>query len=106
MFTPEELRQAKIFACLDEAECARMAQNAADVRLKAGEGSLVLRALRRATAQSPIFRGYRRSFLSTISQQAISSGKFPFCYALPSLTQHERKHPAASHASISSSFFS
>jgi thioredoxin reductase (NADPH) len=37
MFTPEELRQAKIFACLDEAECARMAQNAADIRLKAGE---------------------------------------------------------------------
>ncbi len=37
MFTPEELRQAKIFACLDEAEYARMAQNAADVRLKAGE---------------------------------------------------------------------
>jgi thioredoxin reductase (NADPH) len=37
MFTPAELRQAKIFACLDEAECARMAQNAADVRLKAGE---------------------------------------------------------------------
>jgi thioredoxin reductase (NADPH) len=37
MFTPEELRQAKIFACLDEAECARIAQNAADVRLKAGE---------------------------------------------------------------------
>jgi thioredoxin reductase (NADPH) len=37
MFTPEELRKAKIFACLDEAECARMAQNAADVRLKAGE---------------------------------------------------------------------
>ena len=37
MFTPTELRQAKIFACLDEAECARMAQNAADVRLKAGE---------------------------------------------------------------------
>ncbi len=37
MFTPEELRQAKIFACLDEAECARIAQNVADVRLKAGE---------------------------------------------------------------------
>jgi len=37
MFTPEELRQAKIFACLDEAECARLAQNAADVRLRAGE---------------------------------------------------------------------
>jgi thioredoxin reductase (NADPH) len=40
MFTPTELRQAKIFACLDEAECARMAQNAADVRLKAGEWPL------------------------------------------------------------------
>jgi hypothetical protein len=39
MFTSEEWRQAKIFACLDEAECARMAQNAADVRLKAGECS-------------------------------------------------------------------
>src|ERR1700689_676637 len=37
MFTPEELRQAKIFSCLDEAECARMAQNAADIRVKAGE---------------------------------------------------------------------
>jgi hypothetical protein len=37
MFTPEELRQAKIFACLDEAECARVAQNAADIRLQPGE---------------------------------------------------------------------
>ena len=37
MFTPEELRQAKIFACLDEAECARLAQTIADVRLKPGE---------------------------------------------------------------------
>jgi hypothetical protein len=37
MFTPEELRQTKIFACLDAAECARIAQNAADVPLKAGE---------------------------------------------------------------------
>ena len=37
MFTSEELRQAEIFACLDEAECARFAQAAADVRLKAGE---------------------------------------------------------------------
>jgi thioredoxin reductase (NADPH) len=37
VFTAEELRQAKIFACLDEAECARMAQNVADVRLEAGE---------------------------------------------------------------------
>lgn len=37
MFTVAELRQAKIFECLDEAECARMAQNAADVRLQAGE---------------------------------------------------------------------
>jgi hypothetical protein len=37
MFTPEELRQAKIFACLDEAECARLAQTIADVRLEPGE---------------------------------------------------------------------
>ena len=37
MFTPGELRQAKIFACLDEAECARLAQTIADVRLKPGE---------------------------------------------------------------------
>ena len=37
MFTPEELRQAKIFACLDEAACARLAHIAADVRLKPGE---------------------------------------------------------------------
>ena len=37
MFTPDELRQAKIFACLDEAECARLAQTVADVRLEPGE---------------------------------------------------------------------
>ncbi|MGD0305616.1 MAG: FAD-dependent oxidoreductase [Candidatus Acidiferrales bacterium] len=37
MFTAEELRQAKIFACLDEAECARLTQIVADVRLKPGE---------------------------------------------------------------------
>jgi len=37
MFTPEELRQAKIFACLDEAECARLAHTVADVRLQPGE---------------------------------------------------------------------
>jgi thioredoxin reductase (NADPH) len=37
MFTPEELRLAKIFACLDEAECARLAHTIADVRLKPGE---------------------------------------------------------------------
>jgi thioredoxin reductase (NADPH) len=37
MFTPEELRQAKIFACLDEAECARLAQTIADVRFEPGE---------------------------------------------------------------------
>ena len=37
MFTPAELRQAKIFACLSEHECARLAQTVADVRLKAGE---------------------------------------------------------------------
>jgi thioredoxin reductase (NADPH) len=38
VFTPEELRQAKIFACLDEAECARLAHTIADVRLDPGEG--------------------------------------------------------------------
>jgi thioredoxin reductase (NADPH) len=37
VFTPEELRQAKIFACLDEAECARLAHSIADVRLEPGE---------------------------------------------------------------------
>jgi thioredoxin reductase (NADPH) len=37
VFTAEELRQAKIFACLDEAECARLTQIVADVRLKPGE---------------------------------------------------------------------
>ncbi len=37
MFTPEELRRAEIFACLDEAECARLAQTIADVRLETGE---------------------------------------------------------------------
>ena len=37
MFTAQELRQAKILACLDEAECARLAHTIADVRLKPGE---------------------------------------------------------------------
>jgi thioredoxin reductase (NADPH) len=37
MFTPEELRKTKIFGCLDETECMRLAQTVADVRLKAGE---------------------------------------------------------------------
>ena len=37
MFTAEELRQAKVFACVDEAECARLAQTIADVRLGPGE---------------------------------------------------------------------
>jgi thioredoxin reductase (NADPH) len=37
VFTAEELRKAKIFACLDEAECARLTQTVADVRLKPGE---------------------------------------------------------------------
>jgi thioredoxin reductase (NADPH) len=37
MFTPEELRQAEIFARLDEAECARLAHTIADVRLEPGE---------------------------------------------------------------------
>src|ERR1700734_3853888 len=37
MFTPEELRLPKIFACLDEAKCARLARTIADVRLEPGE---------------------------------------------------------------------
>jgi thioredoxin reductase (NADPH) len=37
MFSPEELREADIFACLDEAECARLAHTIADVRLEPGE---------------------------------------------------------------------
>jgi len=37
MFTSDEWRQAKIFACLDEAECVRLAQTIADVRLEPGE---------------------------------------------------------------------
>jgi thioredoxin reductase (NADPH) len=37
MFTAEELRQAEIFACLDETECARLAHAIADVRLEPGE---------------------------------------------------------------------
>jgi len=37
MFTLEELRRAEIFACLDEAECARLAHIIADVRLEPGE---------------------------------------------------------------------
>jgi len=37
VFTAEELRQTKIFVCLDEAECARLTQTVADVRLKPGE---------------------------------------------------------------------
>jgi thioredoxin reductase (NADPH) len=37
VFTAEELRQAKIFACVDEGECARLAQTIADVRLEPGE---------------------------------------------------------------------
>jgi thioredoxin reductase (NADPH) len=37
MFTVDELRQAKIFACLSEAECARLAQIVADVRIEPGE---------------------------------------------------------------------
>ena len=37
MFTAEELRRAKIFACLDEGERARLTQTVADVRLEPGE---------------------------------------------------------------------
>jgi len=37
MFTLDELRQAKIFACLDEATCVQLTKIAADVRLEPGE---------------------------------------------------------------------
>jgi thioredoxin reductase (NADPH) len=37
VFSPEELRQAKIFACLDEAARARLSHTIADVRLEPGE---------------------------------------------------------------------
>jgi thioredoxin reductase (NADPH) len=37
VFTAEELRRAKIFACLDEGERARLTQTVADVRLEPGE---------------------------------------------------------------------
>jgi thioredoxin reductase (NADPH) len=37
MFTLDELRHAKIFACLDEAKCVHLTQIAADVRLEPGE---------------------------------------------------------------------
>jgi hypothetical protein len=37
MFTPEELRQTEIFACFGEAECARLAQTIANVRLEPRE---------------------------------------------------------------------
>jgi len=37
VFTPEELRQAKIIACIGEAECARLAHTIADVRLDPGK---------------------------------------------------------------------
>jgi thioredoxin reductase (NADPH) len=37
VFTAEELRRTKIFACLDEAECARLTHAVADVLLKPGE---------------------------------------------------------------------
>lgn len=34
MFSPEELRQARVFACLDEAECARLAHGTSVITLK------------------------------------------------------------------------
>jgi CRP-like cAMP-binding protein len=37
MFTPDELRRTRIFACLDEAAWGRMAQITADVRVEPGE---------------------------------------------------------------------
>ena len=66
MFTPEELRQAKVFACLDEAECARLAQTIADVRLKPGEW------LFRAGAPAAfyvLFEGSLRMVLDVLGKQ-------------------------------------
>jgi len=37
MFTQQELRQAEVFACLEDDHCARLAQTVADVRLGTGE---------------------------------------------------------------------
>ena len=37
MFTSEELQQVKLFCCLEEAALLRLAQSAADVRLRPGE---------------------------------------------------------------------
>jgi thioredoxin reductase (NADPH) len=37
MFTTEELKRVKIFSCLEETECIRFAEKAADVRLAPGE---------------------------------------------------------------------
>ena len=37
MFTEEQLRQAKIFACLNEDHLARLAETVADLQLKPGE---------------------------------------------------------------------
>jgi thioredoxin reductase (NADPH) len=37
MFTQEELRQANVFACLNEDQCARLAETVADLHLKPGE---------------------------------------------------------------------
>ena len=113
MFTPEELRKAKIFACLDEAECARMAQNAADVRLKTGEWLL-------RSGETPWFcvlyegrlrivadiHGIQTEFPEYDFIEGDFRGEVPLLLRTRVLTQHERKHRAASPASISSSFFS
>ena len=40
MFTPEELQQAEIFACLEEGLRIELAQSIADIRLKAGEWAI------------------------------------------------------------------
>jgi thioredoxin reductase (NADPH) len=40
VFTPEELQQAAIFACLEDGLRAKLAQSIADVRLKAGEWAI------------------------------------------------------------------
>src|SRR6201996_1605698 len=66
MFSSEELRQAKIFACLDEAECARLAHSIADVRL--GPGEWVFREGEPA-AFYVLFEGDLRMVLDVLGKQ-------------------------------------
>ncbi len=111
MFTPEELRRARIFACLDEAECARLAQTIADVRLEPGEwvfregapawfyvlleGSLrIVLDVNGKQTEFPEYELERGAFLV----------KCLFCWALRLSAHYEPKPRAASRVWISSSF--